>query len=86
MVSVAMRSHTAVLWIYLPISVKKVRRRRTAVCLKCQITDFQTAVFISQIKVGFLLGFLLHLSSPGTDKVSHKFNSQQTLWKYDIQS
>ena len=55
-------------------------------CLKCQITDFQTAVFISQIKVGFLLGFLLHLSSPGTDKVSHKFNSQQTLWKYDIQS
>lgn len=60
--------------------------RRTAVCLKGQITDFQPVVFISQIKGVFLLGFLLLLSSSGTDKGSHKFNSQQTLWKHDIKS
>lgn len=63
MASIAMRSHTAVLWIYLSMNAKKVQRmRRTAVCLKGQITDFQTVVFISQIKgrlfVGFFVAFI----------------------------
>lgn len=36
--------------------------RRTAACLKGRITDFQTVVFISQIKVlgfGFCVGFFV---------------------------